>query len=91
MLIDFLLSYLVQKANRDINPWAGVTKGAEETEGDRWRGRRLHNSVSSATEADRINWSCEEEASAQWFGNSNASHIIVEPHLLQVFWICAAV
>lgn len=46
-VIIFLLSCPVQETQGDLNPWAGATEGAEETEGDRRRGRRLQNSVNS--------------------------------------------
>lgn len=37
----------VQEAQGDLNPWTGATEGAKETQGDRWGGCRLQNSVNS--------------------------------------------
>lgn len=48
----------VQEAQGDLNPWAGATEGAEETQGD-WRGgRRLQNAVNSDCGSQRNRLCC---------------------------------
>lgn len=57
-VIIFPVSCPVHETQGDLNPWTGATEGAEETEGDRWRGRRLQNAVKSDCGSRRISLRC---------------------------------